>query len=105
MAASKLLRNEFSSNTTNDAEIFQALFRAVKPDVLTIVNQATSKKLDALALCLIEQEKLVVNAPDFATKEAILQNITALRLLCDAIQAELISARESNPAGGGVCGT
>ena len=105
MAVSKLLRNELPSKSMNDAEILRTLFRAIKPDVMTMISQATSKKLGALAMCLIEQEKLVINAPDFATKEAVLQNITALRLLCDAIQAELKSSPESNSAGGGICGT
>ena len=100
MAASKLLRNEFPTIPMTDAEMLRFLFKAIKPDVVTIISQAMAKKLGALSVCLMQQERLIVDSPNFLTKEAVLQNITAARLLCDMIQAELEPPTDAHDARG-----
>jgi hypothetical protein len=81
--------------TVTDAELLGLLFKAIQPTVLTRIGNSLSRKLSVLATCLVEQEKLVLHAPDFSDKEAVLQQLTAARLLCETIEAE-VSASVSN---------
>jgi len=88
-AFSKLIEDLHAGPWPRDRESLTLLIQALKPSLVNEIKQPISKMLNALAICLLQQQEMLAGLPDDPRKEALTRTATVVCGLCGQIQAEL----------------
>ena len=88
-ASEERLRANNSARLPTDDEVIATLSQEIPPSVMQEIAGQTAEQLNALEMCLLEQQRLLAGAVYFPGKEAIVHFGLVAQSLCKRVQAEL----------------
>jgi hypothetical protein len=93
-ALEERLRTDNSATLPTDGEVIATLSQAIRPSVMQDIAGQTVEQLNALEMCLLEQQRLLAGAISFPGKETIVHYGLVAQSLCKRVQTELGGSKD-----------
>jgi hypothetical protein len=93
-ALEERLRTDNSVRLPTDGEVITTLTQAIRRPVSQDIAGQTVEQLNALEMCLLEQQRLLAGAISFPGKEIIVHYGLVAQSLCKRVQAELAASTD-----------